>query len=95
MKLGTDESSQACGGFTDIEKKKHVQDTHGNGAMIVVRPANNAVAPTVPKRSYIAPANRGNTAAKVDRSALLLAMADAAIGRYAVTRYVNVDVNTK
>jgi len=69
--------------------------THGNGAIIVVRPASNAVAPTVPNRSYIAPANRGNAAAKADRRALLLAMADAAIGRYAVTRYVNVDVNTK
>ena len=32
--------------------------THGNGAMMVVRQANNAVAPTVPNRSHIAPANR-------------------------------------
>lgn len=68
------------------EEKKKGPDTHGNGAMIVVRPANNAVAPTVPNRSYIAPANRGNPAANADRSALLLAMADAAIGRYATTR---------
>lgn len=79
----------------DKKKRKTHPDTHGNGAMSVVRPANNAVAPTVPNRSYIAPANRGNAAAKADRRALLLAMADAAIGRYAVTRYVNVDVNTK
>jgi hypothetical protein len=61
--------------------------THGNSAMILVRLANNAIAPIVSNRSYIAPANRGNATAKVDRRALLLAMANAAI--------VNVDVNTK
>jgi len=55
--------------------------------MILVRLANNAIAPIVSNRSYIAPANRGNATAKVDRRALLLAMANAAI--------VNVDVNTK
>lgn len=69
--------------------------THGNGAMIVARPARRAVAPTVPSLLYMAPANSGNAAANADRSALLLAMAEAAIGRYAVTRYVNVDVKTK
>ena len=69
--------------------------THGDGAMIVARPARRAVAPTVPSLSYIAPANNGNAAANANRSALLLAIADAAIWRYAVTRYVNVDVKTK
>jgi hypothetical protein len=68
---------------------------YGNGAMIVERPAKRAVAPTVPSLSYIAPANSGNTAANAERNALLLAIAEAAIGRYAVTRYVNVDVKTK
>lgn len=63
--------------------------------MIVARPARRAVAPTVPSLSYMAPANSGNAAANADRNALLLAMAEAAIGRYAVTRYVNVDVKTK
>jgi hypothetical protein len=63
--------------------------------MIVARPARRAVAPTVPNLSYIAPANNGNAAANADRNALLLAIADAAIGRYAMTRYVNVDVKTK
>ena len=89
MKLGT------RGSVNQRQRQAHNAETHGKGAIIVVRPANNAVAPTVPNRSYIAPANRGNAAANADRSALLLAMADAAIGRYAVTRYVNVDVNTK
>lgn len=63
--------------------------------MTVVRPASNAVAPTVPNFAYIAPANNGNTAAKDDRMALFAAIADAAIGRYAVTRYVKVEVKTK
>lgn len=40
-------------------------------------------------------AKRGNTPANVERMALFAAIADAAIGRYAVTMYVNVDVNTK
>lgn len=48
---------------------------------MVVRPARSAVAPTVPSFEYMAPANSGKTAAKIERSALLLAMADAAIGR--------------
>lgn len=43
----------------------------------------------------MAPAKSGKAAAKVDRNALLLAIADAAIGRYATTKYVNVDVKTK
>jgi len=63
--------------------------------MSVAKPARRAVAPTVPSLSYIIPANNGNAAANADRNALLLAIADAAIGRYAVTRYVNVDVKTK
>lgn len=49
--------------------------------MIVVKPASNAVAPTVPSRLYIAGANSGNAAANVHLSALLLAIAEAAIGR--------------
>ena len=69
--------------------------TYGNGAMIAVKPASKAVAPTVPSRRYMAPANSGKAAAKDDRRALLLAMADAAMGRYAVTRYVKTDVKTK
>ena len=66
--------------------------THGRGAMRVASPASKAVAPTVPSRSYICPAKRGKTAANVDRTALLAAIALAAIGRYAVTRYVNTAV---
>lgn len=49
--------------------------------MIVINPASRAVAPTVPSRWYIAPANRGKAAAKDDRIALLAAIADAAMGR--------------
>jgi len=63
--------------------------------MIVMSPARSAVAPTVPNRWYIAPAKSGNTAAKEERMALFDAIADAAMGRYAVTRYVKVDVKTK
>lgn len=69
--------------------------THGNGAMSVVNPANSAVAPTVPSFLYMAPANSGNTAAKEKRSAEFDAIAEAAIGRYAVTRYVKTEVKTK
>lgn len=54
---------------------------YGNGAIIVDKPANKAVAPTVPKRWYIAGANKGNAAAKADLIALLPAIADAATGR--------------
>ena len=70
-------------------------NTHGKGAMSVARPASSAVAPTVPRRSYICPAKSGNTAANVLRSALLLAIALAAIGRYATTRYVKTEVKMK
>lgn len=69
--------------------------TYGRGVIRVVRLARSAVAPTVPSFPYMELANRGNTAANDERSALLAAMADAAIGRYAVTRYVKVEVNTK
>lgn len=69
--------------------------TYGSGAMTAVSPANSAVAPTVPSLLYIASAKRGKAAANVERVALFDAMADAAIGRYAVTRYVNVEVKTK
>ena len=47
----------------------------------------------MPSRLYIAGANNGNTAANKDLKALFEAIADAAMGRYAVTRYVKVDVN--
>lgn len=63
--------------------------------MTVVSPAKSAVAPTVPSLWYIAPAKSGNAAAKEDRTAELLAMALAAMGRYAVTKYVKTEVNTK
>ena len=62
---------------------------------MVVSPASKAVAPTVPSLAYIAGANSGNPAANELRIALFAAMADAAIGRYATTRYVKVDVKTK
>ncbi len=63
--------------------------------MSVNSPASNAVAPTVPSLVYIAPANSGNTAANDERRALFAAIADAAMGRYAVTRYVNTPVKMK
>ena len=66
--------------------------THGRGAMRVASPASKAVAPTVPSRSYICPAKSGNAAANDVRTAAFAAIADAAIGRYAVTRYVNTPV---
>lgn len=62
---------------------------------MVVKPANKAVAPTVPSRSYMNPAKRGNANAVVQRKNVLPAMADAAAGRYATTRYVNTEVKEK
>jgi len=59
--------------------------------MAVARPASSTVAPTVPKAAYICAVNNGNAAANDERIAELLAIADAAIGRYATTRYVNED----
>jgi hypothetical protein len=50
---------------------------------MVVSPASRAVAPTGPSLLYIASANNGKAAAKLERMALLAAMALAAIGRYA------------
>jgi len=81
----------------DALSNAHLTDegTYGKGAMMVVSPASNAVAPTVPSLAYIAGANSGNPAANELRIALFAAMADAAIGRYATTRYVKVDVKTK
>ena len=64
---------------------------HGKGAAIVITPANNAVAPSVPSAVYICPAKSGNAAANDERANAFAAMADAAIGRYAETRYVNVE----
>lgn len=60
-----------------------------------MRPAKSAVAPTVPRRSYIGPAKRGKAAANIHRRAALLAIAEAEIGRYAVTRYIKVDMKEK
>ena len=54
--------------------------------MAVARPARSTVAPTVPKARYICDANSGNAAANDERIAELLAIADAATGRYATTR---------
>jgi len=53
--------------------------------MAVARPARSAVAPTVPKVLYICDANNGNAAANDERIAELLAIAEAAMGRYATT----------
>ena len=58
---------------------------------IVVKPAKSAVAPTVPSLSYICPANSGKPAAKLVRTNVFAAMADAAMGRYAVTVYVKIE----
>ena len=64
---------------------REVKRTHGRGAASVVKPASSAVAPTVPRRLYIWPAKSGNAAAEDVLVKVLDAMADAAIGRYAVT----------
>lgn len=55
--------------------------TNGNGTVNVITPANSAVAPTVPRPSYMNPAKSGKTAANVERIALFDAMALAAMGR--------------
>ena len=75
-----------------LSSKPRLNCTHGSGAEMVVKPARRAVAPTVPRRSYICPAKSGNAAANDVRTAAFAAIADAAIGRYAVTRYVNTPV---
>lgn len=54
-------------------------------------PARRPVAPTTPSRAYICLAKSGKMAANAERRALLAAIADAAMGRYAVTRYVKTD----
>ena len=69
--------------------------TYGNGAITSVNPANSAVAPTVPRVLYIAPANKGKPAAKQLRIALLAASALAENWRYATTRYVKLLVDAK
>ena len=66
--------------------------THGMGAATVVKPARSAVAPTVPSLSYIWPAKSGNAAAELVRTNVFADIAEAAIGRYAVTRYVKMAV---
>jgi hypothetical protein len=63
--------------------------------MIVASPASNAVAPTVPNRLYIYPANRGKAKANTDRRNALPAIADAETDLYATTRYVKVELNEK
>lgn len=68
--------------------------THGNGVIKVANPANNAVAPTVPRRLYIGPDTSGKTAAKADRRNEFPAIADAAYGLYATTRKVKTEVKT-
>ena len=55
-------------------------------------PARKAVAPTVPILAYICPAKSGKAAAKRERTNALAAITDAAMGLYADTRYVKVDV---
>jgi len=79
-----------------IHHPRNYISTHGKGATVtVVRVAKSAVSPTVPSRLYMATANSGNAAANAHRKALLLAVAEAEMGRYAVTRYVNVDAKEK
>lgn len=58
-----------------------MSSAYGTGAITVVIPARRHVAPTVPKRPYICPANSGKLAARIERSDALPAMAEAAIGR--------------
>ena len=60
--------------------------TYGKGTAIVIIPANNAVAPSVPRALYICPANSGKAAPNEERAKAFAAIADAAIGRYAETR---------
>jgi len=55
--------------------------TYGSGTNNVAKPASNAVAPTVPKLSYILVVNNGNEAAKQLLTKLLLASTEAAMGR--------------
>jgi hypothetical protein len=69
--------------------------TYGSGAITVVNPARSAVAPTVPSLLYIVRANKGNPAANDECKALFEAIADAAMGRYATTRYVKTELKTR
>ena len=55
--------------------------THGSGANNVAKLATNAVAPTVPSLPYICNVNSGNTDPKQLLTKLLLASAEAAMGR--------------
>ena len=59
--------------------EKDARTTHGSGAATVVSPASSAVAPTVPSRWYICPANSGKAAAEVVRTKAFAAIADAAM----------------
>jgi hypothetical protein len=69
--------------------------TDGSGAITVVSPAKSAVAPTVPRRLYIYSAIRGKAQARIVLKKVLPAMAEAATGLYATTRYVNTEVKVK
>lgn len=69
--------------------------TDGSGAIIVVSPAKSAVAPTAPSRSYMYLATRGKVHAKTDLQKVLPAIAEAATGLYATTKYVNTEVKVK
>ena len=76
---------------TSPRRSSSMKFTHGSGAATVMMPASRHVAPTVPNRSYICDANSGNPPAKHARTNAFPARAEAAIGRKADTRYVQVD----
>ena len=54
--------------------------TYGSGANSVAKPPTNAVAPTVPKVSYIVGVNNGSTDPTQHLTKLLLASTEAAMG---------------
>jgi ribose 5-phosphate isomerase len=60
-----------------------------------VIPAKKAVAPLFVIALYIGLANSGNAAAKLDRTKLFDAMAEAACWRYVATKNVITDVKIK
>ena len=57
-----------------------------------MRPASNAVAPTVPSVLYMPVEKSGNAAANIVLMTALPVKASAAKWRYATVRYVNVEV---
>ena len=68
--------------------------TKGMGTIRSAKQPSSVEAHLAFKASYICVANNGKPAAKLLRSALFAAIALAAMGRYAVTRYVNVALYT-